>query len=47
MLMDKYFEEMKKVLVKIEDTQKEKIIKISEEIADRLAYNGYRSYAYV
>ena len=36
MLMDKYFEEMKKVLVKIEDTQKEKIIKISEEIADRL-----------
>lgn len=37
MLMDKYFEAMKNVLTTVENTQREKIIKVSEEIANRLA----------
>ncbi|MDZ5001591.1 SIS domain-containing protein, partial [Clostridium perfringens] len=37
MLMDKYFENMKKVLVDIETSQREKIIEVSDEIAKRLA----------
>ncbi|HHV13481.1 MAG TPA: sugar isomerase domain-containing protein [Clostridiales bacterium] len=37
MLMDSYFTEMKKVLEKIEVTQRETIIKVSEEIAERLS----------
>ena len=36
MLMDQYFSEMKKVLEKIEITQKDTIIKIAQEIAERL-----------
>ncbi len=37
MLMDKYFEAMKNVLIDIEKTQKEKIVEVSEEIAKRLS----------
>jgi uncharacterized phosphosugar-binding protein len=37
MLMDQYFVEMKKVLEKIEKTQKDSIIKIADEITARLA----------
>ncbi len=37
MLMDKYFENMKKILVDIETSQRDKIIEVSDEIAKRLA----------
>ena len=40
MYIDQYFEEMKKVLVKIEVTQKEKILEAAEIIATSLANNG-------
>lgn len=40
MLMDKYFIEMKEILNKIETTQRDKIIKSAEYIADSLANDG-------
>ncbi|MDD3348685.1 MAG: sugar isomerase domain-containing protein, partial [Bacilli bacterium] len=40
MYIDQYFEEMKKVLVKIEVTQKDKIMEAAEVIADSLADDG-------
>ncbi|MFA5766220.1 MAG: SIS domain-containing protein, partial [Bacilli bacterium] len=40
MYIDQYFKEMKKVLVKIEVTQKDKIMEAAEVIADSLADDG-------
>lgn len=40
MFIEQYFEEMKKVLVKIEKSQKDKILKAAEVIADSLANEG-------
>lgn len=37
MLMDIYFEEMKKIQKKVEDTQREAIIEVADQIAGRLA----------
>lgn len=37
MLMDVYFEEMKKILKKVENSQREKIAEVAKEIANRLA----------
>lgn len=37
MLMDRYFESMKQVLVEIEDTQREALINVGKEIAQRLS----------
>lgn len=40
MLMDEYFEGMKAVLAKVENTQRQAILDASREIADRLAKGG-------